>query len=150
MLSRMLPVLTLTAAMTSTGTQNAPPAPLQADLAKPGACDREGAQLVGAAPVSIRKGGPALTKVRDVRPKYPAVPSGTTVGSGPWVGEALVDVNGNVVRVWMVREVRFRPPMPSFNRAIVDAIRQWQFKPFHVKAKASPACVTVTVLINWS
>jgi hypothetical protein len=44
------------------------------------------------------------------------------------MGEFLLDTQGNVVKVWTIREVRLIPPFPPLNQAIVDAIRQWQFR----------------------
>lgn len=67
-----------------------------------------------------------------------------------WAGEALIDTKGHVVRVWAVREVEITPPVPAFNKAIVDGIRQWRFEPVRVNEKAVPVCMTVTVNINWS
>lgn len=33
--------------------------------------------------------------------------------------------------------------------ATTDAIRQWEFEPLLVQGKAMPACMSVTVNINW-
>ncbi len=71
-------------------------------LARAGVCDREG--------------------IRDVRPRYPELPP-KTVGSGIWLGEALIDPAGRVAKVWPIREPKLTPPFPPFNAAITDAIR---------------------------
>ena len=113
-----------------------------------GVCDREAERLLDQKPVRIRGSVRAPKKIRDVRPKYPQFPPGTT-GSGMWMGEALVNNSGNVVRVWPIREVEFKPPFPSFNNAIRDAIRQWEFEPLIVQGKPVPVCMTVTVNIDW-
>jgi hypothetical protein len=114
-----------------------------------GTCEREGSNVAGAVPVVVRKGGPRLRKVRDVSPKYPDVPSGT-VGTGPWAGEILVGVDGNVLRVWTIRDIQFKPPFPSFNRAIVEAIQQWKFEPYRVQTRPTPACLPLTITVDWS
>jgi len=98
--------------------------------------------------VRIRGSVRAPKKIRDVRPNYPEAPAGT-VGSGIWIGEALINNSGKVVGVWPLREVEFTPPFPSFNSAITDAIRQWEFEPLLVQGKPAPVCMTVTVTINW-
>ena len=116
---------------------------------RPGICDREAETLVDQKPVRIRGSVRAPKKIRYAWPKYPAAPPGTT-GSGMWIGEALINTSGKVVRVWPIREVEFEPPFPSFNSAIADAIRQWEFEPLILQGKAAPVCMTVTVNINWS
>jgi len=111
-------------------------------------CDREAEKLLGQKPVRVGGSVPAPKKLRDVQPKYPELPPGT-VGSGMWLGEALIDSSGKVVRVWPHREVRFVPPFPAFNDAITDAVKQWEFERIVVKGKAVPVCMVVTVHINW-
>jgi outer membrane biosynthesis protein TonB len=113
-----------------------------------GVCEREAVQLVGQKPVRV---GPSVTapkKRRGAAPKYPDLPPGT-VGSGMWLGEALINRSGTIARVWPLREVQFTPPFPAFNDAITDAIRQWEFEPLIVQGKAVPVCTTITVNINW-
>ena len=114
-----------------------------------GTCQREGGKFVGQRPVRVGGKVRPPKKLHDVRPKYPDFPAGTT-GRGNWAGEALIDTNGNVVGVWSIREVEITPPLPAFNKAIVDAIRQWRFEPVRVKDQPVPVCMTVTVNINWS
>jgi hypothetical protein len=121
-----------------------------ADLPQSGVCMREGAKLAGIRPVQIRKGIPQPTKIRNASPNYPAVPQDTIVRGGTWVGEVLVDRQGSVIEVWSTREVGFEPPFPAFNRAIVDALRQWRFSPLVVRGQRVPWCTTVTNSINWS
>jgi hypothetical protein len=115
---------------------------------RPGVCDREAEKLLGQKPVRVGGSVPAPKKLRDVRPKYPELPSGT-LGSGMWLGEALIDSSGKVARVWPLREVRLVPPLPAFTDAIMDAVRQWEFEPVLVKGKAVSVCIVVTVHINW-
>ena len=78
-----------------------------------------------------------------------AVLAGTT-GRGMWIGEALVDTRGRISRVWTIREVEIPPALPAFNKAITDAIRQWEFEPLQVNKVAVPVCLTVTINIDWS
>lgn len=87
-------------------------------------------------------------KVRDVRPTYPELPPGTR-SSGMWIGEILLDTHGKVSHIWTIRQARLTPPFPAFNKAILDAVRQWQFEPFVVESQARPICMTVSVNINW-
>jgi hypothetical protein len=122
-----------------------------ADLAKAGVCMREGAKLAGMAPVQVGKQVTQPKKIRNVTPKYPALPAGTMVRpGGPWMGEILIDRQGTVVEVWSIREMSFDPLFPPFNRAIVDAMRQWKFEPPTVKRQGVPMCMTVTVQVNWA
>jgi len=119
-----------------------------ADLAPAGVCMHEGQKLVGASPVLIGKSVRQPKKVRNVVPKYPQLPPGTT-GSGRWIGEFLLDARGRVATVWTIREVDLKPAFPAFNRAIVDAIRLWEFEPLLISGRATPACSTVTMTIDF-
>lgn len=113
-----------------------------------GVCEREGFKFSGTKPVSPRRGQRTPKKIRDVEPTYPELPPGT-LGSGGWIGEVLLAADGTVSRVWTVRDVRFTPPFPAFNQAIVDAIRRWEYEPFVVNSIARPVCMTVTVIVHW-
>ena len=112
------------------------------------ACEREGARFVGSKPRVLREWQRPPKKVRDVRPTYPELPSGTR-SSGMWLGEILLDTHGKVSHIWTIRQARLTPPFPAFNNAIFDAVRQWQFEPFVVESEARPLCMTVSVNINW-
>ena len=122
---------------------------LGADIAQPGTCLKEGAKLVGAAPILIGKQVRMPKKTRNVPPKYPQLPPGTS-GSRIWRGEFLIDQGGAVVEVWTLEEVRLKPAYPPFNQAIVDAIRQWKFDPPRAAKGPVPACSTVSITIDWS
>ena len=122
--------------------------PVEKRSVRPGVCDREAEELLDQKPVRTKGSVRAPKKIRDVRPKYPELPPGTT-GSGTWIGEALINNSGKVVRVWPIREVQFKPPFPSFNSAITDAIRQWEFEPLIVQGKPATVCMTINVNINW-
>ncbi len=56
---------------------------------------------------------------------------------------------GNVRHVWTIREPQLTPPLPAFNRAIVRAVRQWQYEPFVVRSRATPICLTMPVNVEW-
>jgi TonB family protein len=112
-----------------------------------GACEREGVTFVGSKPRLLREWQRPPKKVRDVRPAYPALPPGTR-RSGMWIGEILLDTNGNVSHVWTIRQARLTPPFPAFNNAIIKAVRQWRFEPFVVQSEPRPICMTVSVSIN--
>jgi len=86
-------------------------------------------------------------KTRDASPAYPPIPEGTT-GGGVWVGEALIDSRGRVSGVWTIREVKLTPPIPSFNKAIVDAVAKWEFSPAAMDNVPVPICLTVAVNVN--
>jgi hypothetical protein len=117
-------------------------------LAKRGVCERESVAIAGRKAVTIGGKIAAPKKTRDVPPKYPPFPPGTVAGLRGWVGEALIGADGKVARVWTIREVTIKPPLPAFNQAIVDAIRQWEFEPARVDDVAVPVCMTVTISIN--
>jgi hypothetical protein len=114
-----------------------------------GVCVKEGQKIVGELPVRIDRRTPMPKKIRHMPTKYPDWPS-DIVGSGWWTGELLLDRHGRVVRVWTTRDVKFNRPFPTFTQAIVGAIMQWQYEPLLVNERATPACVTVTMSIDWS
>ena len=86
-------------------------------------------------------------KTRDASPAYPPIPEGTT-GGGVWIGEVLIDSRGKVSGVWTIREVKLTPPIPSFNKAIIDAVAKWEFSPAAVDNVPVPICMTVAVNVN--
>jgi len=120
----------------------------RADSERPGVCERQAVRLVGQRAVRVGKGIKSPKKIRDVRPDYPSWPPGAT-GRGAWIGEALIDTQGWVSYVWTIREVEITPELPAFNRAIVDAIHQWQFEPVVLDGVKVPVCMTVAVNVHW-
>jgi hypothetical protein len=111
-------------------------------------CEREAKKLprgraVGAGPATSR----APKRIRHVSPTYPPFPAGTT-GQGIWIGEVLIDSRGKVSQVWTIREVVITPPLPGFNKAITDAVGQWEYTSPQVNKAAVPVCMTVTVNVN--
>ncbi len=147
-LLRAIPALLLVARFPLDLMAGMPVSALATPRAKPGVCHRE-ASALGRRPATIGGKIRAPTQTRRAAPKYPPFPPGTT-GRGIWIGEALVDSTGKVVRVWTIHEVEITPPLPAFNKAIVDAIRQWEFEPLRINKEPRPFCVTVTTNINWS
>jgi len=118
------------------------------EVGRAGICMERGPKLVG---VTLRRVGEQIRlpkRTRYVSPKYPELPEGTS-GSGFWAGEFLIDGGGMVIGVWAIREVRLTPPLPAFNQAIVDAIRQWKFEPPMIDGRPAALCSTMTVMINW-
>jgi hypothetical protein len=128
--------------------------PMVADAQHPsgtlrGTCVREGAKLVGARPVYADRNFRLPKKIHNAAPTYPNPPAGTVGTGGAWVGEALIDTQGRIARVWTIRPVKFTPPFPKFNTAIADSIKEWRFEPPTVNGVATPVCLPVTVNINW-
>jgi hypothetical protein len=113
------------------------------------ACVDESERLVGQRAVLAGKDIPALHKVRDAAAEYPTRPGSSRALSMIWIGEALVDKTGSVREVWTVRPLRFDPAWPEFEAAIPTAIRKWSYEPAVVDGAPAPACVTVSVTINW-
>ena len=111
------------------------------------ACGLAARELFKEAPTRIAGRINEPKKLNHVAPKYPKLPPGT-IGSGVWVGDALVGPDGRVHRVSVFRDLTFNPPAPEFSAAIVDAIRQWTYTPTLVGGRAVPICITVTVSIH--
>lgn len=119
-------------------------------LAKRGVRQRESVAIAGHKPATVGNKITAPKQSRHVFPKYPTFPPHTVVGSGGWAGEALIGADGKIVRVWTIREVTIKPPLPAFNKAIVDAVQQWKFEPLRVDGVAMPVCMAVAIAIDWN
>jgi len=73
-------------------------------------------------------------------------PAGVCMHEGQkLVGASPVLIGKSVRQPKKVRNAAF----PAFNRAIVDAIRLWEFEPLLINGRATPACSTVTVTIDF-
>jgi hypothetical protein len=111
-------------------------------------CEALSRKLFGAPPASLAGPVKAPKRTRYVKPEYPEVPTGT-VGSGIWLGEALIGPDGHVRTVSVLRDLKFTPSFPAFSKAISDAILQWRYAPTTVDGKAVPVCMTISVNIHW-
>ena len=78
------------------------------------------------------------TKIKDVRPVYPAIAQTARV-QGAVVIEATIGPNGKVVDTRVVQSI------PLLDQAALDAVRQWEYTPTRVKGAAVPVVVTVTI-----
>ncbi len=78
------------------------------------------------------------TKIKDVRPVYPAIAQAARA-QGAVVIEATIGPDGKVVDTKVVRSV------PLLDQAAVDAVRQWEYAPTRVNGKAVPVVMTITI-----
>jgi hypothetical protein len=114
----------------------------------PDACDAASEKLFGRLPARVSVGMKEPKKLKHVTPQYPEVPPGTR-GTGVWLGEALIDPEGRVRKVSVLRDLKFEPPFPAVSVAIADAILQWKYTPTNIDGKPVPVCMTVSVNIHW-
>jgi protein TonB len=77
-------------------------------------------------------------KTRDVRPIYPPDALAAKI-QGVVVMEVTIDSAGNV------RETRVLRSQSQFDKAAVEAVRQWQFEPALLNGVAVPVIMTVSV-----
>lgn len=91
----------------------------------------------------LRIGGhiKAPSKIKDVKPVYPAVAQAARVG-GEVTVEATIGPDGKVVDVKVVRSV------PLLDQAALDAVRQWEYTP--TLLNGVPVPVVMTVKINFT
>lgn len=103
--------------------------------------------LVGKPPASslntegaLRVGGniKAPTKIRDVRPVYPALAQQARV-SGMVIVEARIGTDGSVEAVQVLRSI------PLLDEAAIEAVRQWKFTPTLLNGVPVPVMMTMTV-----
>jgi hypothetical protein len=112
----------------------------------PSNCARMSEQLFGTAAVRLSGNGKpplaAPTKLRHVSPalpqEWPRACRGTVVAH-----EALIAPTGKIEAVWTLKS-----PCPEFDKAIVAAMRHWEYTPTLVEHTAVPVCMVVTTLIH--
>ena len=95
---------------------------------------------VQAPPGTVRVGSgiKTPTKIKDVRPVYPAIAQSARV-TGMVIAEVLVGADGTVQDAKILRSI------PLLDQAALDAVRQWQFTPTLLNGVAVPVIMTVTV-----
>jgi protein TonB len=77
-------------------------------------------------------------KLRGPAPDYPPIAEAANV-EGTVVIEAVVDSNGRVT------SARIRDSIPLLDKAALDAIRQWEFKPALLNGRPVPFAMTLSV-----
>ena len=88
----------------------------------------------------VRVGGriQTPTKVKDVKPVYPAIAQSARV-SGAVTIEATIGPDGKVADAKVVRSI------PLLDQAALDAVRQWEYTPTLLNGVPVPVIVTVTI-----
>ena len=91
-------------------------------------------------PEPVRPGGKVREprKIVDVAPVYPPIAIAARK-EGVVIIEALLDVNGNVENVKVLRSE------PLLDQAAVEAVRRWRYTPTLLNGVAVPVLMTVTV-----
>ena len=91
-------------------------------------------------PAPVRVGGNIKppTKVKDVKPTYPAIAQSARV-QGVVIIEATIGPNGKVQDAKVLRSI------PLLDAAALDAVRQWEFTPTLLNGVPVPVIMTVTV-----
>ena len=77
-------------------------------------------------------------KIRDVKPDYPQEAYTSGLG-GVVILEALIDTRGNVVDLDVVRSI------PQLDRAAIDAVSKWKYRPGMKDGAPIPVLLTVTI-----
>lgn len=88
----------------------------------------------------VRVGGPVgpPTKIKDVRPVYPAIAQSARV-QGVVVLETIIGIDGHV------QDARILRSIPMLDVAALDAVKQWEFTPTLLNGAPVPVIMTVTV-----
>lgn len=89
---------------------------------------------------AIRVGGQIKppTKIKDVKPIYPAIARSARV-SGIVIIEATIGPDGKVIDAKVLRSV------PLLDQAALDAVQQWEYQPTLLNGVPVPVVVTVTI-----
>jgi len=88
----------------------------------------------------LRIGGKihAPTKIKDVKPVYPAIAQSARVAGAVTI-EATIGPDGKVIDAKVVRSI------PMLDQAALDAVRQWEYTPTLLNGVPVPVLVTVTI-----
>ena len=88
----------------------------------------------------VRVGGQirAPSKIKDVKPVYPAIARSAGV-AGVVTIEATIGPDGKVIDAKVVRSI------PLLDEAALDAVRQWEYTPTLLNGVPVPVLVTVTI-----
>ena len=78
------------------------------------------------------------TKIKDVKPVYPAIAQSARV-SGVVMIEMTIGEDGKVTDAKVVRSI------PVLDQAALDAVRQWEYTPTLLNGVPVPVVVTVTI-----
>jgi TonB family protein len=78
------------------------------------------------------------TKIKDVKPIYPAIAQSARV-AGVVTIEATIGEDGKVIDAKVVRSI------PLLDQAALDAVRQWEYMPSLLNGVPVPVLVTVTI-----
>jgi protein TonB len=90
------------------------------------------------APVPVGGNIRPPTKIKDVRPVYPAIAQAVRV-QGVVIIEATIGSTGRVLDTKLLRSI------PLLDAAALDAVRQWEFTPTLLNGSPVPVVMTVTV-----
>ena len=93
------------------------------------------------APVRVGGQVKAPTKIKDVKPVYPALAQSAKV-AGVVIIEATIGPDGKVADAKVLRSV------PLLDQAALDAVRQWEYTP--TLLNGVPVAVVMTVTINFT
>ena len=90
--------------------------------------------------VPVRIGGQikAPSKIKDVKPVYPAIAQSARV-AGVVTIEATIGPDGKVMDAKVVHSI------PLLDQAALDAVRQWEYTPTLLNGVPVPVLVTVTI-----
>ena len=96
--------------------------------------------VVQTAQAPVRVGGniPPPTRIKDVKPVYPAEAQGSGV-QGVVIIEAVIDPAGKISDARVLRSI------PLLDKAAVDAVKQWEYTPTLLNGVPVPVIMTVTV-----
>ena len=90
------------------------------------------------APVRIGGQIKPPTKVKDVKPVYPAIAQSARVAGAVTI-EATIGEDGKVIDAKVVHSI------PLLDQAALDAVRQWEYMPSLLNGVPVPVLVTVTI-----
>ncbi len=99
----------------------------------------------GPKPMPVGGAIKAPKKLHDVAP---LVPYRKTPPTGSPILEAIIATDGTVPEAKVVSS--FDPPWPEGDAALVEAVKQWKYKPTLMDGKPIPICTKIMLNVEWT
>jgi hypothetical protein len=92
--------------------------------------------------------GGAIKPPKKLHDVAPVVPYRKTPASGLPILEAIIAPDGTVSEAKVVRS--FDEPWPEGEAALVEAVKQWKYKPTQMDGSPIPVCIKIMLNVEWT
>jgi len=92
--------------------------------------------------------GGAIRAPKKLHDVAPVVPYRKIPPTGSPILEAIIATDGKVSEAKVVSS--FDPPWPEGDAALVEAVKQWAYKPSLMDGKPVPICIKIMLNVEWT